>query len=91
MSASFEVHRHPVGTRIRESRNVKIGVLNHQMTIERELGRLPQRTHQLRSERDVRHEMTIHDIDVDDRAAAFRGPADLLAQTREIRRQNRGC
>jgi hypothetical protein len=41
----------------------------------------------LRPERDVRDKVPIHHVHVNDGSTAFRRPGDLLAQTREIRRQ----
>jgi hypothetical protein len=35
--------------------------------------------------------MTVHNIHVDDRAAACRGSTNLVRQMGEVSRQNRGC
>src|SRR5258707_10134818 len=41
--------------------------------------------------RKIRHEMSIHDVHVDDRSPALARRAHLLAQPRKISRKNRRC
>ena len=80
------MNRNPIRTRIGKGWNISVGILDHQVAIQRQLGRFSQRFDQLRPQRDVRHKVAVHHIDVNDSAAAFRCPVHLLAQTREIRR-----
>ena len=91
MPTSLLMHRNPVRPSICERGNVQVRILNHQVAIERQLGRLAQRLHQLRPQSDVGDKMPVHHIHMNDGAAALRRPRNLLAQTREIRRQYRGC
>src|SRR5579864_232546 len=61
------------------------------MAIERQLSHLAQRPHHRRPHRQVRNEVTIHDVDVDDAAASFARGSHLLAQTGKVSRKNRRC
>ena len=65
---SFLVHRNPIGARIGESRNIFVRILDHQVAIERQRRDLAQRLHHRRPDREIGHEMSIHDVDVDDSA-----------------------
>ena len=60
----FLVHRNPVGARIGERRNVLVGILDHQVTIQRQLGHLAQRLHHRRPDGDVGHEVAVHHVHV---------------------------
>ena len=63
---------------------------DHQMHVEG-LGRdMPDRLHHLRTEGNIRHEMAVHDIDVDDVAASRHDVADRFAEPREIAGENGG-
>src|SRR5208283_2123465 len=85
------VHRNPIGPCFGKCRNEFVGILDHQMTIERRLGNLPQRLHYRRTEGEIGDEMSIHNVDMDDAGATFLGGAYLLAETGEVRRKNRRC
>ena len=91
VAASFLMHRNPVGPRLAELGNKKVRIFDHQMAIERQLGRLPQRLHQRRPHGEVGDKVAVHNIHMDDRATASRGIANLVRQVGEISRQNRGC
>src|ERR1035437_2479183 len=56
------MHRNPVGPGIGESRNVVIGILDHQMTVKRNVHGFTQRRNHRRPDRDIGHKMAVHDI-----------------------------
>jgi hypothetical protein len=85
------MHRDPVCSRFCEFGNVLVGVLYHQMAVQRKPGCPAQRFHQRRPDRQVRHKMPIHDVDMDDAAAAGGSPLHLVRQVGEIGREYRGC
>ena len=83
------MHADPVGPGIGKGGDELVGVLDHQVAIEGQVGRLAQALHHRRPEGDVGHKMPVHDVHVDDRAAAPLGRGDLVGKPRKIRRQNR--
>ena len=91
MYAGFLVHGNPVGAGRGKLGNELVRILDHQVAIERQLGHLAQGLHQRRSHGQVGHEMTVHDIHMDDCAAARGSVAHLVRQMGEVSRQNRGC
>jgi len=84
--ASFLVHRNPTRARLCKRRNEIVRILDHQMAIERHFRDLSQRSYDRRSHRDVGHEVSIHDIDVDYTAAPRDGGTNLLRQPCKISR-----
>jgi hypothetical protein len=79
MPASFLVHRHPVHAGIREYRNKFVGIFDHQVAVERQLRNFAQRLYDRRPNREIRNEVSIHHIHVDDTRSTFGGGAHLLA------------
>ena len=88
MHAGFLVHRNPVGPGLGKLRNELVRILDHQVAIERQIGRFAQRLHQRRAHGEIGHKMAVHDVHMDDGAAAFGGALDLVRQMGEISRQN---
>jgi hypothetical protein len=82
------MHAYPVRPRIGECGDKFIGILDHQVAVERQLGRLAERSNDWRSDSQIRNEMSIHDVDVDDTAPALGRGANLLAQPGKISRKN---
>ena len=70
MRQHFDVHRHHRGARLHERVDVAIRVRDHQVDVERHLGDPLERLHDRRADRDVRHEMAVHDVDVNQIGAA---------------------
>src|ERR671933_2742043 len=58
------------------------------MRVEGQTGCAGQRTNYGYPERNIRHEMAVHHVHVDDRGAAALGGLDLLAEPREICRKD---
>ena len=69
--------------------DVAIGVADHQVHVERHLGDALERRDDRRADGDVRHEVPVHDVDVDQVGAAALDGGDRVAERREIRGQNR--
>src|SRR6266436_903985 len=62
------------------------------MAIEDGVGKsFPQRGHDQRPNRDIRHKVTVHHIAMEHRAAAVQRRFRLLAKPREVCGKNRGC
>src|SRR5829696_147522 len=58
------------------------------MRVQGQTGCAGERTNYREPERDIRHEMAVHHVHVDDRGAAALGRRDLLAEPREICRKD---
>ena len=90
MRPALSVDGDDVGARFGESGDIGIDRRNHQMHVERERRMRPQRGDDARPEGDVGHEMPVHHIEMNPVGAGLRHRARLLAQPREIGRENRG-
>ena len=73
-----------VGPRLGEGRDVRIDRGNHQMHIEGQTQMRTQRHEHRRPERDVRHEMAVHDVQVQPIGAGRLNGAGLILQPAEI-------
>src|SRR5205823_6002549 len=70
--------------------NVAVGILDHQVAVENGVGkRFAQRSHDRRANRDVRHEVTIHNVQVQHRATAFERGFSVVGEPREVRGEYR--
>ena len=68
--------------------DLALGALDHEMDVE-ERAEVPQRLDRVRPHRDRRHEVAVHDVDVDDGGAGVEDGGDLLAQPAEVGGQDR--
>ena len=86
----LDVHRASVRTGLGERLEIATGFCHHQVAVEVERRMAAQRRHHGRTDRDVRHEVPVHDVDVEPvgRRSDF---AHLLGQEAEVGRQDRGC
>ena len=66
-----------------------LGALDHQMDVEQDV-EVAQPRHGLRAHRQRRHEVAVHDVDVDDLRAGVDDRLHLLAQAPEVGGQDRG-
>ena len=87
--AGFDMHGDDVGAGLGEGLEIGVARRDHQMHVERLLGVGPDRLHDVRPDRDVRHEVAVHDVDMDPVGAGGIDGADLLAELREIRGEDR--
>jgi len=80
----FHMDRDHVRARFHERRDVAVRFLDHQVHIERPGRDVPDRPDDRRPDRDVRHEVPVHHVDVNEiRAAAFDG-RNVAAEGREV-------
>ena len=91
VDAGFLMHRDPVRAGLHEVRNELVRVLNHEVTIERQVGDFAEGTHDGRTDGDVGNKMAVHDVDMDDGSAAFGGAFNAFRQMGKVSRQNRWC
>ena len=87
--ADLDVHRAAVGPGLGEGFEVATRFGHHQVAVEVERCVAAQRGHHGRTDRHVRHEVPVHDVDVEPvgRRSDF---AHLLGQEAEVGRQDRG-
>ncbi len=78
-----------IGAGLGEGFEIRIAGRDHQMHVERLFGVRPDRFDDIRPERNVGHEMTVHDVDMDPVGARGIDRAHLLAQFREIGGEDR--
>jgi hypothetical protein len=71
MNASFLVDRDPSSPGFRESGDEFVRPFNHEMTIERDLRDFAKRGYDRRPDRDIRDEVAIHHVHVEDRGSPF--------------------
>ena len=90
MRPRLDMDRDEIGAGLRESVEIGIAGRDHQMHVEEEFGMRPQRRDDRRPDRDVRHEMTVHHIDMDPVGAGGGDGADFFAEIGEIGGQDRG-
>jgi len=87
------VHDQRVGAGRDELLDAALGPLHHQVDVERAallVDQIAQGLHDHRPDRDRRHEVAVHDIHVDDARARVHQLLDLLAEPREVGREDRG-
>ena len=89
MRAGFDMHGDDVGAGFGEGFEIGIARRDHQMHVERLLGVRPDRFDDVRADRNVRHEMAVHDVDMDPVGAGGIDRAHLLAELGEIGGQDR--
>ena len=77
-----------IGACLRKIGKVALRFDNHQVYIERLCCRATHRVYDRRTERDVRHKSTIHDIDMDPIGAGFIDRPDFLSKSEQIGGQN---
>src|ERR1017187_9785647 len=85
MAADLLLDGDQIGASLGEGGDEGVGVLDHQVAVERELGDRPQRLDHGRAEGDVGDEVAVHDVDVDDGAAATLGRGNLVGEVGEVR------
>jgi len=92
MNTRLLMNGNPVRTCFSKSRNELIRIFDHQMTIERHIGEsLAERSHDRRPNREVRHEVPVHHVEVQHSAAALQRGLGFESELREVSGQYRGC
>ena len=86
--AELDVHGAPVGTRVGEVLEELPRIVDHEVTIEVEVGALAQRLHDRWPDREVGHEVAVHHVDVEE--VRLGGDAfDVVGELGEVGRQDR--
>ena len=83
------MHRHPVGAGFDEFRSVFVGIGDHEVHIEGDRRHFAHPLDDHRTDRDVGHEMAVHDIDMNPVGAGRFDRLDLVFQPAEVGRQYR--
>src|SRR6185295_6919885 len=84
MRNGFDVHRHHAGTGGDEVVDEAIGIVDHQVHVERAGGDALDGANDDRTDRDRRHEVSVHHINVNEIGAAALGGGDVTAQSGEV-------
>ena len=71
-------------SRFEKSRQVVIGMLDHEMNVERKGGLFPHCRDHGRAKRNVIDEMAIHDVEMQPIGAGLFGPMDFVCEARKI-------
>ena len=82
------MQRDQVRARVAELGGVRVGVLDHQVNIERERAGIAHGAHDDGTEGQVRHEVAVHDVDVDPVRTCVSDGADLVAQAAKVSGQD---
>ncbi len=88
--AGLGLDQQVIGAGFGEGRDIALGLDDHQMDVERLCRRAANRLEHDRADRDVGNEAAVHHVDMDPIGAGGVDGAHLLAQTREVGRQDRG-
>jgi hypothetical protein len=86
----FNMDRNRVGPCIDETRQIVIGMLNHQVNIKRQICDFANGRDHARAERNIVDEMTVHDVAMDPIGSRLFHPANLIGQSGKIGGENRG-
>ena len=88
MDAGFLVHGDPVGAGFRKFGDEEVGIFDHEMAIERNFELLAERANDGRADGEVGDEVAVHDVEVEDGAAAVDGLLGFGGELREIGGEN---
>jgi len=90
MDAGFLVDGDPISAGLGKCRDEVVRPINHEMAIERNFQDFAKRGYDRRPDRDIRDEVAIHDVHVDDACSPFDGGLGFRAEAREVSRQDGG-
>ena len=88
MNGGFGMYGEHIGPRVNECRNVFVGIGNHQMHIQRKLCGFANGFNNRWANGDIRNEMAIHHVHVNQMRSGFLDLAYFFAKGGEIRRQD---
>ena len=84
MRSALGMDGQDVGARLAIGLQPGVDRRDHQMHVERKFRVRPQGLHHIRADGDVRHEMAVHDVDMDPVRAGSVQRANFFAQHREV-------
>ena len=90
MDAGFLVDGNPIGAGFRERGDKFIGPFDHQVTIEWNFRDFAKRGYYRGADGEVRDEMAIHDVHVENSGSAFDSGLGFFAEPCEVSRENGG-
>src|SRR4051812_46262371 len=85
----FDVYRDHRRPGVNESPDIAVRLLNHQVHVEWPRGDSLDGSHDGNADGNVRHEMTVHDVDMDQIGTAPFGGADIASKRSEVGGENR--
>ena len=88
VTAGLVVDGDPIGAGLCELGDEVDGIVDHQVTVERQVGDLTQRLDHRRPHGEVGDKVAVHDVDMDNRAATALGGLDFQGQLREVGRED---
>ncbi len=88
MRAGFLVHQDLIGSGFDEHGRVTVWIRDHEVYIDGHARDFPERSKNRRTHREIRHEMAIHHIEMEHPATHSFELPDLVAQAREICRED---
>ena len=88
MDAGFLVNGNPVGTGFGKFGNEEIGILDHKVTIERDFELAAKRADHGRADGEIRDEVAVHDVEVENGAAAVDGLLGVGGKLRKVGGEN---
>ena len=86
----FDVDGDPAGAGCRKRLHEVVGVRHHQVDVQRQLGEPAHRRAQARPERQVGHEVSVHDVEVQQVGPGGLDGAHLVRDPGEVAREQRG-
>ena len=90
MDAGFLVDRDPSSAGFRESGDEFVWSFNHEMTIEWDFRDFAKRSYDRGPDRDIRDEMTIHDVHVENGGSPFNSGLGIQSEASEVSRKDGG-
>jgi hypothetical protein len=87
MGGRFDMHGKDVTAGLGEMKEIGIGRSDHQVAVEGDAGAIAQCFDDRQAERDVRYEMTVHDVEVYPIGTGSDDCVDLFAKLGKICRQ----
>jgi hypothetical protein len=89
MHAGLLVDGNPIRAGIGKFGYEEIGIFDHEVAIEGHLREVPERLHHWRADGEVGDEVAVHEVQVEDRAAALKSLQRVAAQLREVSGEDR--
>ncbi len=90
MDAGFLVDRDPSGAGFRKCRYELVRPFNHEMAIERNFRDFAKRSYDGGPDRDIRDEVAIHHVHVEDACSSFDDGLRICAEASEVSREDGG-
>jgi hypothetical protein len=90
MDAGFPVDGDPISAGFGKCGDELVRPFNHEVTIERNFRNFAKRSYDGRPDRDVRDEMTIHNVHVENGGSPFNSGLGFRAEASEVSRQDGG-